>query len=623
MIPESFVQDLLARVAIEDVVGRHVQLRKGGANLLGLCPFHNEKSPSFTVSPAKQFFHCFGCGANGNAVGFLMRHLGYSFPEAVKTLAAETGMRVPEEPRSPRQREAERQRKAEVSLHEQILQLAQTHYQKQLRDARPAIDYLRGRGLEGALAARYGLGWSGGGRRALATVVPDYEHAALLDTGLVIEAEDGRRHDRFRDRIMFPIRNARGHLIGFGGRLIAAGEPKYLNSPETRLFSKGHELYGLWEAREGIRKENCVLVVEGYMDVVMLAQHGLANAVATLGTATTDVHLQKLIRVSTRIVFCFDGDAAGRRAAWRALTVCLPLLRDDVAMRFLFLPDGHDPDSYVREHGVEALRTQVRDAQALSGFLFAELGARHGLNEAEGRAACIHEAAPLFAQMPTNAMRRQLEGEFARLVRLTPEELTASFQADRRSVPASRPVQEGASSMRAPERDAPASRSAIQRANAGVTARVRGAGALRRVTPLVRRLLHLLLSHPALIDGMGEQQLEILSHRPHLDLVREFIALVNDSGARHAGALLAAADPESGLGEVLASLSETLLLAEDLPDPQAEWDDALRLIELEAIKAEQSALVQGGLRDEMARRRYQELTRQLTLLGRAGSAHLQ
>lgn len=443
MIPDTFVQDLLARVSVEDVVGRYVQLRKGGANLLGLCPFHDEKTPSFTVSPTKQFYHCFGCGAHGSAISFLIEHTGATFPEAVRTLAAEVGMAVPEAPRSPRQREAARRRKAEVSRHEQVLELAHGHYVQQLKNSEQAIGYLKQRGLSGKVAARFGLGWSGGGRRGLAAVMPDYEDAVLVESGLVIEADDGRRYDRFRERIMFPIRNQRGNLIGFGGRLIAKGEPKYLNSPETTLFSKGNELYGLWEGRVGIRQEGFVLVVEGYMDVVGLAQHGLNNAVATLGTATTEVHVQKLMRSSNRIVFSFDGDRAGRKAAWRALSTCLPLLRDDVSIRFLFLPEQHDPDSYIREYGVKAFRACVSEADALSRFMLNELSSRHAMDEPEGRAACIHEARPLLAQLPESALRMQIEREFAQVVKLTPDELSAILAEAPDRQPFGAPRQDG------------------------------------------------------------------------------------------------------------------------------------------------------------------------------------
>lgn len=616
-------------------------MRKGGANLLGLCPFHNEKSPSFTVSPTKQFYHCFGCGAHGSAITFLVEHTGASFPEAVRSLAASAGMRVPEEPRSPRQRAEDVRRKEEVSRHQQVLDMAQAHYARSLKQSPEAVRYLKQRGVTGEFAARFGLGWAGHDRRGLAAVFPNYEEPVLVESGLVIESEDGRRYDRFRERIMFPIRNQRGSLIGFGGRIIGKGEPKYLNSPETPLFSKGNELYGLWEARTAIRGEGHVLVVEGYMDVVGLAQHGVGNAVATLGTATTPAHIQKLLRASSKIVFSFDGDKAGRRAAWRALLACLPLLRDDISMRFLFLPADHDPDSYIREYGAEAFKATVAEAMALSRFMLEELASHHAMDEPEGRAACVHEAKPLFDLLPAGALRMQIEREFARLVQLTPEELAQMF----RGVPDAQPAMaedtalapQGAPWLDAeeppgfldavpmdlddfpppgfevhhgePQTPAPA-KSFARRVNP------------RSVTPMAKRLLRLLLAHPELVSGLGDQQLEILEHGPHLVLVRELITLANMSGARHAGALLQAAEPGSDLAGVLASLSPELLAQEELPDPRGEWNDALRRIELEAIKAEQSALVQAGLKDVSSQRRYQELTRRLALLHSASLRQL-
>lgn len=638
MIPESFVQDLLARIDVVDVVGRYVQLRKGGANLLGLCPFHNEKSPSFTVSPTKQFYHCFGCGAHGSAITFLIEHTGASFPEAVRTLASDAGMAVPEETRSPRQRAADKRRKDEVSRQQQILDMAQAHYVRELKASQIAIRYLKQRGLSGETAARFGLGWSGTDRRGLATVFPQYDDPLLTESGLVIEAEDGRRYDRFRERIMFPIRNLRGNLIGFGGRIIGKGEPKYLNSPETPLFSKGHELYGLWEGRSGMRSEGYALVVEGYMDVVGLAQHGLNNAVATLGTATTPFHIQKLLRASNKIVFSFDGDKAGRRAAWRALTTCLPLLRDDVSLRFLFLPSEHDPDSYIREFGAEAFRACASEAAPLSRFMLDELASRHAMHEAEGRAACVHEAKPLLATLPEGGLRVQIEREFAKLVQLTPEELAqillevpvppsndSGVQVPAAEAQAGRFQDEPPGFMDMPgfEPDAypvhgdasvggdfrpPSSRGAVRRGKPA-----------RSVTPMAKRLLRLLLAHPELVTRLGDQQLEILQHGPHLVLVRDLISLASVSGARHAGALLQAAEPGSDLEGVLASVSLELLAQEDLPDPQAEWNDALWRIELDAIKAEQSALVEEGLKDDVSRKRYQELTRRIALLNSVNS----
>ncbi|WP_322995317.1 DNA primase [Castellaniella sp.] len=643
MIPESFIQDLLARVDIVDIVGRYVQLRKGGANLLGLCPFHTEKSPSFTVSPTKQFYHCFGCGAHGSALHFLTEHTGATFPEAVQSLAASVGMRVPEESRSPRQQAAAKARHEESNRQRDVLQQAQAHYKSALKSTPAAVSYLKKRGLSGEIAARYGLGWASADRRGLANVFAHYEDPALIESGLVIEAEDGRRHDRFRGRVMFPIHNTRGQLIGFGGRLIERGEPKYLNSPETSLFSKGHELYGLYEARAGIRAEGCVLVVEGYMDVVALAQFGLGNAVATLGTSTTETHLQKLCRASDRIIFSFDGDGAGRKAAWRALQACLPWVAEDISMRFLFLPDGQDPDSYVRAYGVEALRACLDEAVPLSRFMLEELAARHDLREAEGRAACLHEARPLFVQMPEGGFRLQVEREFAQQVRLTPDELTGLLAAGAtpqgvapvvHASPPTGPAPQGWQGHPEPD-DAMLNEPWLDASNmspeppwmadgygSGTMSAPRARGAAQRgrrqqqartVTPMARRLLRLLLGHPGLVDGLGDQQLELLAHHPHLHLVRELISLASATGGRHAGALLEAADPDSDLAQAIQDLSVELLMQE-LPDPQAEWRDALRQIELQAVQQQCDLLIETGLRDEHQRRRYQDLSRRMARL---------
>ena len=363
-IPQSFIQELLARVDVVEVVGRHVQLKKGGANFMGLCPFHSEKSPSFTVSPTKQFYHCFGCGKNGNAIGFLMDHAGMSFIEAVQDLAQSVGVTVPEDERSPQEREREAQARQKQASLTDVLEVAGKAYQQHLRQSDKAIAYLKGRGLSGEIAKRFGLGYAPEGWRSLASVFPDYQDALLVDSGLVIlhdEGEEQKRYDRFRDRIMFPIRNVKGECIGFGGRVLGDGTPKYLNSPETPVFSKGRELYGLFEARHALRDAGYVLVTEGYMDVVALAQLGFPNAVATLGTACTGDHVHKLFRFTDAVVFSFDGDAAGRRAARKALDGALPYATDVRSIKFLFLPPEHDPDSYIREHGGDALRRDLRE----------------------------------------------------------------------------------------------------------------------------------------------------------------------------------------------------------------------------------------------------------------------
>ncbi len=419
MIPQSFIQDLLNRVDIVDVVGRHVQLRKAGANYVACCPFHDEKTPSFTVSPTKQFYHCFGCGAHGNAIGFLMAHGGLNYVEAIKDLAANLGIPVPEEAGS-------RQEKKSPDLYD-MLQQASKYYRDELKQSAQAIDYLKRRGLTGEIAARFGIGYAPGEWRNLSHVFPDYESEALVESGLVIAGE-GKRYDRFRDRIIFPIQDGRGRIIGFGGRVIGQGEPKYLNSPETPLFEKGRELYGLFLARKAIQEASMALVVEGYMDVVALAQNGIDYAVATLGTATTEFHAQKLMKQSDHVVFCFDGDNAGRRAAWRALENSLAQVQDGKEVAFLFLPEGEDPDSYVRKSGKAKFEALLKEALPLSIFLVNELSSKVNLNNAEGRAAFLHEAKPYLARINAPNLALMLRKRIAEIAKVELSELDALFQ---------------------------------------------------------------------------------------------------------------------------------------------------------------------------------------------------
>ncbi len=416
MIPDSFVQELLARVDIVDVVERYVPLRKAGANYSACCPFHSEKTPSFTVSPSKQFYHCFGCGAHGSAIGFLMQHAGIGFIEAVEDLASAAGMQVPHEERT----RAERARKAPLT---ELMARAMRFYREQLKAAPKAVDYLKERGLTGEIAARFGLGYAPEGWQSLQQIFPDYDDPALVECGLVIVNEQGRRYDRFRDRVMFPILDQRGNVIGFGGRVIGPGEPKYLNSPETPLFEKGRELYGLTQARQAIRDTDTVIVVEGYMDVVALAQHGVGNAVATLGTACTPTHVHKLLRQASKVVFCFDGDTAGRKAAWRALEASLEQLSDDRSAGFLFLPPEHDPDSFVRAEGAESFQRLVAQPTALSEFLLRELKAGVDLASAEGRARLVHEAKPHLTRLAAPILRVQLVKAVAEAAGLSPAEV--------------------------------------------------------------------------------------------------------------------------------------------------------------------------------------------------------
>ena len=432
MIPPGFIQDLLSRVDIVEVVGRHVELKKAGINHKGLCPFHGEKSPSFIVSPTRQTYHCFGCGVHGNAVGFLMEHSGLGFIEAVQDLAQQTGMQVPEDERSSEEREHAAQQKQRQATLSEVLLRASDHYRAQLKKTPRAVDYLKKRGLTGQIAAQFALGYAPEGWRSLAGAFPSYEDPLLTESGMVItqgdEGEEQKRYDRFRDRVMFPIRNVQGETIGFGGRVLDKGEPKYLNSPETPVFSKGRELYGLYEARQGLRQRGYALVVEGYMDVVALAQHGFNNAVATLGTACTAEHVLKLFRFTESVIFSFDGDAAGRRAAGRALEAALPHASDVRTVKFLFLPTEHDPDSYVRDLGADAFEACIAAAIPLSRQLMEVAGEGCDLSSAEGRARMLATARPLWQTLPQGLLKRQLLGDLARRAQLPDQELMGLWQ---------------------------------------------------------------------------------------------------------------------------------------------------------------------------------------------------
>ncbi len=439
MIPKSFIQDLLNRLDIVDVVERYVPLKKAGVNFVACCPFHNEKSPSFTVSQSKQFYHCFGCGAHGTAISFVMEHAGLGFVDAIEDLARTVGMAVPHEKTAPEQI----RHKADPDLYE-VMQSATNYYRGQLKLSPHAIDYLKRRGLSGDIAARFGIGYAPDGWQNLQSIAPDYQHSNLLETGLVIENDEGKRYDRFRDRIMFPIVNTRGQVIGFGGRVLDTGEPKYLNSPETALFEKGRELYGLFQAQKAIRAHRQVLVVEGYMDVVALAQHGIEYAVATLGTATTPYHVQKLLRQTDSVVFCFDGDAAGQRAAWRAMENALPQLVDGKFIGFLFLPPEHDPDSFVREHGTAAFEKLLHEALPLSGYVLRELSGQVNLRTQEGRTALLQNAKPLLTAIAAPATSLLLRKEVAALAGITQAELEALFAIKAVARPARQAMQKAA-----------------------------------------------------------------------------------------------------------------------------------------------------------------------------------
>jgi DNA primase len=581
VIPQSFIQDLLNRVDIVDVVGRYVPMKKGGANFMGLCPFHNEKSPSFTVSPTKQFYHCFGCGAHGTAIGFLIEYSGLGFVEAVKDLAQGVGMVVPEsDDKMPPAQRAEHQAKS-LALTEAMTR-ACDYYRLELRTAERAKNYLIGRGLTGEIAARFGIGYSPDGWDSLRTVFPDYDASALVEAGLVIDRTDEegsnrKRYDRFRDRIMFPIRNTKGQVIGFGGRILDNGEPKYLNSPETPLFQKGNELYGLFEARQAIRDAGYVLVTEGYMDVVALAQLGFPQVVATLGTACTATHVQKLSRQTDHVIFSFDGDRAGRKAARRALEASLPYAADNKTIKFLFLPSEHDPDSYVREHGTAGFEQQVQDAMPLSQFLLKEVTGDNDLSTSEGRAKVQFDAKPLLQAMPASSLRLQIVRGLAQLTQSTPTEIESLFEL-------SNPV---GRSRAAPPRS-------------------------KRTPPvgLELQVMRLLVAHPALAMELDDDALKAMVH-----FVPDNAAMLTQ---------LVSAGRQMGEHASFAMLSEHLrasgpdfdsMIAEIAAEPESDRDTArlelagaVRQTKMKVLKAEQERLAAGGMKQPEELMRYRELS---------------
>lgn len=412
LIPQHFIDELLARVDIVEVVDRRVPLKKTGQNYTARCPFHDEKTPSFSVNPDKQFYYCFGCGAGGNAIGFLMEYERLEFPQAVDSLATVAGLEVPRERVENPEKASKRK-----DLHSLMAQCAE-HYQSQLKnhsDSQRAKDYLKGRGLTGEIAKAFQIGFAAPGWDNLLKALGTDEQSKqlLIDAGMLING-DNKLYDRFRDRIMFPILDNRGQVIAFGGRVLGDDKPKYLNSPETEIFHKGRELYGLYQARKAVRNLERLIIVEGYMDVVALAQHGIPYAVATLGTATSEDHLRKVFRYCPEVVFCFDGDEAGRKAARRAMETVLPVMEDGRQARFLFMPDGEDPDTQVRAIGPSRFEQQVLNAKPLEDYFFEAVSEGANADSLEGKARISKRAAPLIQLLPAGVYRELMMDALSR-----------------------------------------------------------------------------------------------------------------------------------------------------------------------------------------------------------------
>jgi DNA primase len=504
-IPQAFIDELLTRVDIVDVIDARVPLKKAGREYKACCPFHSEKTPSFTVSQVKQFYHCFGCGAHGTAISFLMEYEHMEFPEAVEDLANLAGLEVPREAGSDNAAQSTTQ-----PLYD-LLEAAAGYYRQQLRthpQANRAVDYLKARGLSGEVAARFCIGFAPPGWDNLSQALgkDKVARAGLLETGQVIERSDGSGvYDRFRDRILFPIHDRRGRTVGFGGRVLGDDSPKYLNSPESSVFHKGRELYGLFEARKAVRKLERILVVEGYMDVVALAQFDINYAVATLGTATTPDHLERLYRTVPEVVFCFDGDRAGRAAAWRALENALPVLSDGREARFLFLPEGEDPDSLIRKIGKQAFEQRITEAVPLSDFLFDHLASQLDINSIDGRARLVDQARPLLARLPDNIFHQMMIERLAEIAHTDPGRLSERLEPPH-------------------ERHPPTNTPPPTQAGRGKSP--------------VREAIALLLYQPSLAEAVDELPFQAQDGLPGVALLSELVELLHRQPGLNTGAIL-------------------------------------------------------------------------------------
>ncbi|OOZ39686.1 DNA primase [Solemya pervernicosa gill symbiont] len=540
LIPQHFIDELVNRVDIVDVIDTRVPLKKAGRDFTACCPFHNEKTPSFTVSPEKQFYHCFGCGAHGTAIGFLMDYEHMEFVDAIETLASQIGLEVPREAGD------NQPTRSHQPLYDLMLQCSE-HFQHQLREhqqSERAVSYLKQRGLSGEVARDFGIGYAAPGWDNLINALGSSaeQKNLLLEGGMLIKRDDGSGlYDRFRDRIMFPIRDRRGRTIAFGGRILGDEKPKYLNSPETPVFHKGQELYGLYEARQAVRNLERLLVVEGYMDVVALAQFDIRYAVATLGTSTTKEHLERMYRVVPEVVFCFDGDRAGREAAWRALENALPVMQEGREARFLFLPDGEDPDTLIRQEGKEAFEVRISNALNLSDYLYDKLLQEVDMKRVEGRARLVEIAKPLLAKLPKGVFHHLMQERLARLSGIDSAQLASMIGGESGSGP-----QRRTETKIRPKADRGGNQS----------------------PSMVRHAITLLLLRPELANQVGDQTGLEQIDMAGIPLLQELIGVVQSGGVSSTAAILERwrDRPE---GRHLNKLASTPL---DLPEAGAEQE---------------------------------------------------
>jgi DNA primase len=555
-IPSSFIDELLVRADIVDVIDSRVQLKKTGHEYQACCPFHNEKTPSFTVSPDKQFYRCFGCGAHGSALGFLMDYEHMAFVEAVEELASGVGMEVP------REKGKGGEEKGYQALYD-VMEKVTQFYTQQLRqhpEASRATDYLKNRGLSGEIAAQFEVGFVPQGWDNLKTAMEKkgVSSEQLVQVGMLVKKDGGGFYDRFRDRIMFPIRDTRGRVIAFGGRQLDSSDaksPKYLNSSETPIFHKGRELYGLYQARKADRKLDRLLVVEGYMDVVSLAQFGVSNAVATLGTATTKDHLERLFRVVPQAVFCFDGDRAGRQAAWRALENALPVLNEGRQINFMFLPDGEDPDSLVRQEGKEAFEKRVAAAIPFSDYFFGEMAEAVDISSTEGRARLVEKSGPLLSKLPDSVFRHMMTTRLAEIAHIEVSALSGL----------SSPI-------------------TSRRARPGISTAGRGQG-----PSSVRQAIRLLLHKPALVKHLEKVEIPQNLELPGLSILRQLVEFIGKNPHITCGGIVEHWREEEA-GRHLAKLA-----AQPLVIPEEGLDDEFSDVVSKLASQHQDQLVDGLL----------------------------
>ena len=584
-IPREFIDELLVRADIVDVINARVPLKKKGREYTACCPFHNEKTPSFTVSPNKQFYHCFGCGVHGSAISFLMEYEHLDFVEAIESLAESMGITVPREAGGKAPSDEQRQRSKDLFT---LLQDASEFYQLQLKGSDKAVNYLKGRDLSGEISKRFGLGYSPAGWDNLyKPFLKNYPEQQLVDSGLVIKNEDDpnniKTYDRYRDRIMFPIRNRKGQTIGFGGRVLGDDLPKYINSPETSVFHKGSELYGFYEARMHTKKLERIVVVEGYMDVIALAQFGVSYAVATLGTATTQDHIKQLFRAVPEVIFCFDGDRAGREAAWRALENALPVMQDGKEIRFLFLPDGEDPDTQIRKIGQKAFEALFAEASSLTGYFVESLHDRFNISSDEGRSRFVEEARNLLQKMPDTLIKDQLISRLAKQTNI--EERTLR---KRLSNPISNNIKNHDNNYESEHPFEP-SQPVSRLSNREV-----------RQTP-IRYAISLLLSSPELVQFVENIEQIVLSELPGSDLLTTLIETIQESPNINGAALLERWK-NSEFEAPLIHLMKWQPESDDESVLRCEFEDCLRHIRKRANEIKVEKLLHkertGGLTDQ-------------------------